>query len=103
LKGEDQCVFPFFFFRDIFENAISIKKNNMGELRSRGESLERTIIEITRELDKQRDRVVSLSGEVKYIAEKAEKMEEENVRLKKQIDDQERRFEKEKADLLKQK
>jgi len=56
----------------------------MGELKNRAESLERQIILIVREMNDQKDKVAALAGEIKYIAENAERLEKENEQLKKQ-------------------
>jgi FtsZ-binding cell division protein ZapB len=56
----------------------------MGELKSKAENIERQIVLIVREMNEQKDKVAALAGEIKYIAEKAEKLEAENEQLKKQ-------------------
>ena len=56
----------------------------MGELKNRAESLERQIILIVREMNDQKDKVAALAGDIKYIAENAERLEKENEQLKKQ-------------------
>jgi FtsZ-binding cell division protein ZapB len=56
----------------------------MGELKSKAESLERQIVLIVREINDQKDKVAALAGEIKYIAENAERLEKENEQLKKQ-------------------
>jgi FtsZ-binding cell division protein ZapB len=57
----------------------------MGELKNRAESLERQIVLIARELNEQKDKVAALAGEIKYIAENAERLEKENEQLQKQL------------------
>lgn len=56
----------------------------MGELKARAENLERQIVLIAREMNEQKDKVAALAGEIKYIAENAERLEKENEQMKKQ-------------------
>jgi FtsZ-binding cell division protein ZapB len=57
----------------------------MGDLKSRAESLERQIVLIAREINEQKDKVAALAGDIKYIAENAERLEKENEQLQKQL------------------
>lgn len=69
----------------------------MSELKNRAESIERNIIAIVRDLNEQKSKVESLIGEIKYIAEKAEKLEEENSKLQKHLEHMEKEHAREMA------
>jgi hypothetical protein len=73
----------------------------MGDLTTRASSLERQIILIARELNEKKDEVAGLAGAIKYIAEQAEKMEEENAKMRKEMEDIKKEYEKKLSDAMK--
>ena len=75
----------------------------MGELKNTSEGISRTMKEIFDELGKQREKLGSLMVAVGNFADKAEKIEDENIKLKKELEDQRKEYEKKLADAAREK
>ena len=75
----------------------------MGEIKNMSESITRTMKEIFDELGKQREKLGSLMVVVNNLGDKVEKIEEENIRLNKDLEDQKKEYEKKIIDATKQK
>ena len=84
-QGEGQRAFPYFFFRDSFEEDLIRKINIVGDLKTSGESLMRVFNEVIKTLDEQKDKLAGIAGQIKSVAEQAEKIEEENKRLREDL------------------
>jgi|GEM_PF-1542184 len=74
----------------------------MGELKYRAETSANGLGEAVKIISSQTQRMESALREFRSMAEQAEKIEEENTRLKKEIEEMEKRHAKEVADLARQ-
>jgi hypothetical protein len=74
----------------------------MGEIKNASEGITRTIKEVYDKLWEQREKLGSVMIAVGNLSDKAEKFEDENIQLKKQLEEQGKGYEKKIADLEKQ-
>jgi len=74
----------------------------MGELKNDSEKITRAMKEVYDKLWEQREKLGSLMIAVGNLSDKAEKFEEENIQLKKQLEEQGKGYEKKIADLERQ-
>ncbi|MCX6766892.1 MAG: hypothetical protein NT170_03915 [Candidatus Moranbacteria bacterium] len=74
----------------------------MGELKYRAEISSNGISEGVKIIKSQAERIESMLRELKSMAEYAEKIEDENAKLKKELEDQRKEYEKKLADAAKQ-
>ena len=75
----------------------------MGEIKNDSESIVKGIKEVYDKLWEQREKLGSLMIAVGNLSNKAEKFEDENIKLKKELEDQGKEYEKKLADAAKQK
>ena len=74
----------------------------MGEIKNASESITKAIKEVYDKLWEQREKLGSIMIAVGNLNDKAEKFEDENIQLKKQLEEQGKAYEKKIADLEKQ-
>jgi hypothetical protein len=75
----------------------------MGELKYRAETIANGISEAAKTIDSQAGRIDNMLRELKSMAEYAERIEAENIQLKKQLDDQAKQYERKLTEATKQK